>query len=552
MFEVTFNEYVTLDKINEKFMVSPPLKDKPDISLKGKSLIVKWNEELNPNTTYTFYFQDAIRDLDEGNVLSNYQYSFSTGEVLDSLSFTGNVFNAEDLEAAPDVLVMLYSNLSDTAPVKTIPSYITKPDISGGFCINHIKPGNYRVYALNDLNGNRKYDGGDEKFGFIDSVISINPKDNYNIRPDTVKRMPEKVKGEATTSKVKEKPDIFTRGKFPIYLFPTEKKQQYLTSSDRKSAGSMVFTLALPADTAKFRFNIPGENDSSWYMESNKDRDTFNIWITDTLVYSKPSIKALIRYPFTDSTKKLIYKTDTVRMNFSSRQPVIRKGRQKKEKLLTQLFGPVVKPGATISFEGNNPLRNPDTARIYFVQVVDTTKTRLNPVFVIDKENTRKLTLSNKLTPGYSYILICDRNSLSDIFRNTNDSTVYRFKVGTEEEYGKINLNITGYSGNILVQLLDEKEKLISQKAVTAPAKVTYSLVDHGLYRLRVIYDIDGNGRWTTGSLAEKREPEPVSYFPQVLDVKINWEIDQDWDISARESKNINLRSKPQAKTNNQ
>lgn len=287
-------------------------------------------------------------------------------------------------------------------------------------------------------------------------------------------------------------------------------------------------------------------------MESNKDRDTFNIWITDTLVYSKPALKAFIRYPFTDSTKKLIYKTDTLRMNFANRQPVIRKGRQKKEKLLTPLFGPTVKPGATLSFEGNYPLRNPDTSKIYFVQVVDTVKTMLNPLFVIDKENTRRMTLSNKLTPGYSYILICDRNSVSDIFRNTNDSTVYRFKVATDEDYGKINLNITGYRGNILVQLLDEREKLISQKSAVAPAKVIFPLVDHGKYRLRVIYDIDGNGRWTTGSLAEKREPEPVSYFPEMLDVKINWEIDQDWDISTKESKNINLRSKPQAKTNNQ
>jgi hypothetical protein len=107
---------VVLDRITEKFMVSPPLATKPDIKLRGKNLVVTWEDDLADSTTYTFYFQDAIRDNNENNPIPNYQYVFSTGPFLDSLSLTGNVFNASDLEIVEDVTVIMHSNLSDTAP----------------------------------------------------------------------------------------------------------------------------------------------------------------------------------------------------------------------------------------------------------------------------------------------------------------------------------------------------------------------------------------------------------------------------------------------------
>ncbi|MDM8001558.1 MAG: Ig-like domain-containing domain, partial [Bacteroidota bacterium] len=156
-FAITFDEFVVLDRITEKFMVSPPLAIKPEVKLKGKSLVVNWEDDLADSTTYTFYFQDAIRDNNENNPIPNYQYVFSTGPFLDSLSLTGNVFNASDLEIVEDVTVIMYSNLSDTAPRKVLPAYISRPDPSGGFMISNIRPGRYRLYALKDLNGNTRY-----------------------------------------------------------------------------------------------------------------------------------------------------------------------------------------------------------------------------------------------------------------------------------------------------------------------------------------------------------------------------------------------------------
>ncbi|MBE0668070.1 MAG: Ig-like domain-containing protein, partial [Bacteroidales bacterium] len=207
-----FDEYVVLDKITDKFMVSPPLETKPEVKLKGKELIVTWEEPLADSTTYTFYFQDAIRDNNENNPIPNYQYVFSTGPVLDSLTVTGNVFNATDLEAAGEMLVLMYSNLSDTAPRTMLPAYISKPDPSGGFAISNVKPGRYRLYAVKDLNGNKKYDLEAETFAFCDSVITVTP-DDYAVNDlDTISYKP-----PAAPESVK--PAIYTYGRHRMYAF---------------------------------------------------------------------------------------------------------------------------------------------------------------------------------------------------------------------------------------------------------------------------------------------------------------------------------------------
>jgi hypothetical protein len=172
-FTVTFDEYIVLDKISEKFMVSPPLSKNPVISVQGKSLVVEFDEKLEDSTTYTFYFQDAIRDLNENNPIANYQYVFSTGPVVDSLSVTGNVFNATDLEADPGFLVLMHSQLNDSAPRIELPAYITKTNKDGSFRINNVRPGNYKLYALSDQNNNKLYDPINEAFAFLDTVIEV-------------------------------------------------------------------------------------------------------------------------------------------------------------------------------------------------------------------------------------------------------------------------------------------------------------------------------------------------------------------------------------------
>ncbi len=540
-FVITFDEYVILDKITEKFMVSPPLEKKPEVRLKGKSLLVSWEDTLADSTTYTFYFQDAIRDNNENNPIPNFQYVFSTGPVLDSLSLSGNVFGAYDLEIVQDVLVMMYSNLSDTAPAKQLPAYISKPDASGGFMINNIRPGHYRLYAVSDLNGNKLYDLEDETFAFCDSIINITPETNYNIVPDTIKYRP-----PAATETTK--PDIFTFGIHRLYAFTKESKQQYMKYTERKSSGSIGFGLALPSDTGQVSVAITGVSRDSWYMENNARRDTFLIWITNPEVYDRDTIQAMLTYPFTDSTKTLIQRTDTI--TFRYRKPELPRAGAKKAPVLSLStnIGGKMKPGSTLMFTGAAPLKEADTSRITLTQIVDTIRTEIRAEFINDSTNSRRIMMKIPLVAGGHYTLVCRDSAFMDIYGNTTDSSFYRIEIGTAEDYGSVTAKLTGYDGDVIVQLLGDKEKVFGEAFTRSPGKVKFELLDKGRYKLRAIYDIDSSRTWTTGDFSAMRSPEPVTYYPGELDVKINWELDQDWDLSVMYSKDVSLRTKPASK----
>lgn len=88
---IEFDEFIRLQNLQQQLIVSPVMEEMPEISVKGKSLVIKLKEELMPNTTYSINFGNAIIDITENNPIPNYKYVFSTGDYLDSLSFSGNV-----------------------------------------------------------------------------------------------------------------------------------------------------------------------------------------------------------------------------------------------------------------------------------------------------------------------------------------------------------------------------------------------------------------------------------------------------------------------------
>ena len=109
---ITFDEYIVLDNVNQELIVSPPMEEKPEVKLRKKSMVIEFEEALKDSTTYTFNFGSAIKDLHEGNKLLNYEYVFSTGDVLDSLSVRGTLKYAEDLSVPVDqISIMLYKDL---------------------------------------------------------------------------------------------------------------------------------------------------------------------------------------------------------------------------------------------------------------------------------------------------------------------------------------------------------------------------------------------------------------------------------------------------------
>ena len=122
---ITLDEFFTLNNPQENVMISPPLKEKPTYTVKGKTLVVKFKDTLRANTTYNLVFTNCIQDYNEGNPISLFHYSFSTGPAIDSFMLEGSIQNASSLTPAEDLLVMLYRNDIDSLPLTTLPDYVT-------------------------------------------------------------------------------------------------------------------------------------------------------------------------------------------------------------------------------------------------------------------------------------------------------------------------------------------------------------------------------------------------------------------------------------------
>lgn len=181
----------------------------------------------------------------------------------------------------------------------------------------------------------------------------------------------------------------------------------------------------------------------------------------------------------------------------------------------------------------------PDTSRIIFYELAQDTTIQIPYSFSPDSLNSCRVDLNINLEQGKNYLYIADSASFGNIYGEYTDSTGLRFSVREEFSYGSLILNIKGYSGKRIIELLDNSENVIRKKEMDSDGKTEFLLLEKGKYKIRVIYDINGDGKWTTGDLAEKRQPEPVSFYPQEIEIKEDWIVDQDWDISKMNIKEL-------------
>ena len=534
---ITFNEYVVLDKINEKFMVSPPMKKKPQISLRRKNVIIEYDEELKDSTTYTFYFQDAIRDLNESNPIDNFQFVFSTGPVVDSLSVTGNVNNGFSLDPPEETLVLLYRELADTAVIKQLPAYISRVDKKGYFRIDNVKKGTYRLYALKDADNSKNFNLADEEFAFMNTPIEVTAENNFlPIVKDTIK-----VKKLLTKEQKETADTIIRKGEYQLILYKPEKKLHYLTSSQRTQQYKLVYTLSLPPDSLGFNFSVPGYDTNSYFIERSKENDTIQIWMTDSTLYSKPQINSLVWYPFTDSTGNIILKQDTILMRFIIPRATRARIKPARFSVNSPFTGGALIPGQQLLIKSQTPFRAPDTSKIRLYQIVDSIKIKIPFTIEKNKKNSCTLILSAKLIQGKSYLFIADSTAFGNIYGQQADSTGSKFIVRNNDTFGKLTLNISNYEGSRIIQLLTNDEKLVRETKMNKDGKIIFPLLNQGTYKLRVIYDINNDGKWTTGDFASGRLPEPVSFLSKVILIKENWELNEDWDIGEKNIKKLKI-----------
>ncbi len=171
--ELTFDEYIDVQDVQQNMLVSPLQKNNPVINFNFRNVTIKFRDTLLPNTTYSIHFGDALKDLNEGNPFKDFVYSFSTGNTIDSLTFSGNIIMAETGKVDTTLIALLYRNATDSAVRKIRPSYIAKIKSDGNFNFTNLPPGEFRIYALRDGDGGKTYNSPTEAFAFTDSPIIV-------------------------------------------------------------------------------------------------------------------------------------------------------------------------------------------------------------------------------------------------------------------------------------------------------------------------------------------------------------------------------------------
>ena len=311
----------------------------------------------------------------------------------------------------------------------------------------------------------------------------------------------------------------------------------YLTSSSRKVPYQLIYTLSLPPDTLGFDFTIPGVAPGQYFIENSKNRDTVTVWLTDSTVYNRQQIETIVRFPFTDTLGITGLKTDTVEMRYlAPRAPRTKIIKRIPYKVAAGISGQV-KPDKRIILTAPAPFLPPDTSRLFFFELLKEERIRHSFSLVKDTANACRYFVNTDLKPGRNYLFIADSAAFTSIYGEYSDSTGSRFSVMTPESFGKLTLEIKGYEGSMIIQLLDNSEKLIRQAYLEKSGKPEFPLLERGFYRVRVIFDLNNDGKWTTGDFDTHRQPEPVSYYPEEIEIPENWNVTQPWELEMKNYK---------------
>lgn len=188
---LNFNEYIDLQELQSNLLISPTPKSNPLISSNLKSISIKFKDSLSPNTTYTINFGNAIKDINENNVLKNFTYIFSTGEKIDSLELSGKVMMAETNLVDSTLMVLLYRNAHDSSVKTRKPDYIGRLKGDGTYSFNNLPSDDFYVYALKDGDGNKWYNAKTEIFAFNNEFVNTSKTKNVNTLYAYAEKKPE-------------------------------------------------------------------------------------------------------------------------------------------------------------------------------------------------------------------------------------------------------------------------------------------------------------------------------------------------------------------------
>lgn len=499
--ELSFDEHVQLNNPREQLIITPSVGKKFEVTNSKSRVTIKLNAPLQENTTYSINFREAIQDVTEKNP-AIVKLAFSTGSYIDSLSINGKVFDALNEKPAANYTVAL-AEASDTFNIYKYPaSWLTLTNKAGLFSLENLKPGTYFLYAFDDKSKNMLVDSKSENYGFIAKTITLH--DNLD------------------SLKIK----TFKLDVNPLKLITARITFAYFNLRFSKSLTE---------------YNIQAV-DSSIQVFASLEKDLTTVKLYNTI----PNLDSLqIRVRATDS---LNYKVDTLLyMKFPKKEAT-------RDKLTTTLAPPTLyESNSTLSaqVEFNKPITTfvPDNIFIKLDSVTTIPLTEQDYQW-----NNKQMTLVINKKVDINKIFPSDSSSVTTAPSKTKNSAQpskpipsLLFKKGTFVSIEKdtaqqlsaiLNLTKTESTAiieakiettqNFIIQLLNKSEKIIQQRA--NEKEVTFENLSPETYLLRLIIDLNKNGKWDAGNFLNKTEPEPIIYYRNIkgikeIPLKANWQV---------------------------
>lgn len=540
---LTFDENVQLEDAGNKVVVSPAQKQTPQISANGRHVTVELRDTLLPNTTYTIDFSDAVRDLNEGNVLDGFAIDFSTGDSIDSLQISGMVLEARNLEPAQGMLVGVHSDLADSALWSKQFDRIAKTNSKGQFTVRNLKPGTYRVYAVKDINRDYKWDRSEDVAFY---PVTVSPTAGVATVEDTL------VTDAGTDSIVTRTVTEFLPNDLLLTWFNEDYKSQYLKNYGRPQRNLLSMEFGAPSDTLPelTLINLPdGPRDiGRWaVLDGSATRDTLQCWITDTAIARMDTLRIAARYLKTDTADLLSWTADTLRFTFKDPKQKARKPAKRKEKDSTdvdsvppiELIRFTASTGSThdvyapLVFKASEPIDTIYPDAIHLEVLVDTiwTPTDIPPLKGAPNHPLLNFTTSRSWEPGAKYRLTVDSAAIYGVSGLWNGKVTHEFTVKKLEDYAALFFKVKGLEGPGVVELLDSKDDSV-RTARVEDGEAAFLYIDPGTYYARLYVDANGNGRYDRGDVKLGVQPEETYYYPKKITLKKNWDLEQAWDIN--------------------
>lgn len=480
--KLTFDEYIDLSNANEKVMISPPLKSAPTFKVSGKSILIDFADTLRPNTTYSLFFDNCIKDITENNILPLFEYNFSTGTFLDSGAIKGTVIDAYTLKPEKQVYVMLYPQDIDSLPSTQKPNYITKTNDVGSFSFAHVQNGKYKLFALNDKNNNLLFDQFSERIGYSQSMIETGKSDEIEVK-----------------------------------MFSQIDTAQRILKTTREDRGKLMIAFRKEATAAQFKL-MDGNFEDRFIKEFSQSTDTVFLYdryfLPDTITLFISDQQALDTFVVSPSTERKASRriSNPTLLSLSINEA-------------KELYHPLV-----VHF--NSPIKKIDNERITFFKLGKDTVPVLFSITHLDSIG-KKISINFKKEEQQTYLLMINDSAFTGYNTLNNDSVRTQFTVLTENDYGNLLIHVDNQKNKtLIIQLVNEQLEVINEQKTNQSNSISWKNLLPGTYQVRAVIDENGNGKWDNGDYFLKRQPEKIVIFATSIQIRAKWDIEEKFVIN--------------------